>query len=59
MFYDLNVPWPKGVTNTSSLEYTRLTGAIPDLFRTVSMLASCMYIGVLNKNICYNILMNL
>ncbi|KAK9325212.1 RNase P subunit p30-domain-containing protein [Lipomyces orientalis] len=43
MFYDLCVPWPKAVTASSSLEYTRTVGAIPDLYRTVATIQALGY----------------
>ncbi|KAK9370656.1 RNase P subunit p30-domain-containing protein [Lipomyces kononenkoae] len=43
MFYDLCVSWPKAVTTSSAVEYTRSTGPIPDLFRTVAMLQALGY----------------
>ncbi|KAK9373885.1 RNase P subunit p30-domain-containing protein [Lipomyces chichibuensis] len=43
MFYDLCVPWPKAVTASSAVEYTRSSGPIPDLFRTVATLQALGY----------------
>ncbi|KAK9469097.1 RNase P subunit p30-domain-containing protein [Lipomyces arxii] len=49
MFYDLCIPWPNTVTKSSSLEYTKITGPVPDLFKTVAILHQFGY-----RTIAYN-----
>ncbi|KAK9450384.1 RNase P subunit p30-domain-containing protein [Limtongia smithiae] len=43
MFYDLCIPWPPGLTASSTSEYARTTGAIADLYKTVAMLYNLGY----------------
>ncbi|KAK7203073.1 RNase P subunit p30-domain-containing protein [Myxozyma melibiosi] len=43
MFYDLNIPWPKNVPASATLEFAKPTGPIADLFKTVATLVDLGY----------------